>query len=139
MKVKVVHGLAAVFASVDDDAIAFAEAFVAGDCGCHMKEMTEKVTVFCIGVVERGKVFAGNDENVDRRLRMNVGEGVTQLVLVDGGGGDGAIGDFAEEAGHGVSSRRDQCTTAWLSAGEAWRYGWRSLKNKAGLQGSQEG
>jgi hypothetical protein len=36
---------------------------------------------------------------------MNVGEGVAKLILIDGSGGDGTFGDFAEEAGHGVTSR----------------------------------
>jgi hypothetical protein len=36
---------------------------------------------------------------------MNVSKGETLLVLVDGGGRDGAISDFAKEAGHGVTSR----------------------------------
>jgi hypothetical protein len=103
--VKMIHGLAAVFAGVDDDAVAFGESFIAGYCGSRREEMAEDVAVFITGGVERGKVFARNDEDVDGRYRMNVGKGVAELILVDGGGRDGAIGDFAEEAGHGVTSR----------------------------------
>lgn len=104
MEVEMIHGLAAVFAGVDDDAIAFAKALVAGDCGGCREEVAEQIAIRGAGIVERGKVFAGNDENVDGRLRVEIGEGVTELVLVDGGGRDGTIGDLAEEAGHGVTS-----------------------------------
>jgi hypothetical protein len=67
--------------------------------------MAEKISVRFACVVERGEVFAGNDENVDGRHRMNVGEGVAELVLKDGGGRDGTIGNFAEDARHGITSR----------------------------------
>ena len=97
--------LAAVFAGVDDHAVAFAEAFVAGDRGGSVQKMAEQIAVLNAGVVERGEMFTGNDENVDGRHRMNVGEGVAELVLIDGGGGDRTIGDFAEDAGHGSTSR----------------------------------
>jgi hypothetical protein len=127
MEMQVIHGLTTVFAGIDDDAVAFAEAFVARNRGRCVEEVTENVAVLSAGVVERGEVFAGNDENVDGGLRMKIGEGVTQVVLVDGGGGDGAIGDFAKEAGHGVTSRRDQFTTAGLSAAHVQSYGWRSF------------
>jgi hypothetical protein len=70
-----------------------------------LEKMAEELAVLRAGVVERAEVFAGNDENVDRRHRMNIGEGVTQLILIDGGRGDGAIGNFAKDAGHGVTSR----------------------------------
>jgi len=49
-------------------------------------------------------VLAWGDEDVDGCLRMDVGEGVALVVLVDGGGRDGAVDDLAEEAGHGVIS-----------------------------------
>jgi hypothetical protein len=112
MEVQVIHGLAAVFTRVDDHSVAFGEAFIAGDCGRRVEEVSEDVAIFSTRVVERGEMFAGNNENVDRRHRMNVGEGVTQLILVDSSGGYRTVGDFAEEAGHGMTSRRVQCTTA---------------------------
>jgi hypothetical protein len=100
-----IHGLAAVCAGVDNDAVAFSESLVARNFGRSLEEMAEEVAVFNAGIVQRGKVFAGNDEDVDGRLRMNIGEGVAQLVLIDSGRGNGAIGNFAKEAGHGVTSR----------------------------------
>lgn len=52
MQVKMIHSLAAIFAGVDDDAIAFAEAFVASDRGGCVEQMAEKVAVFSAGAVE---------------------------------------------------------------------------------------
>jgi hypothetical protein len=106
VKVEVIHGLAAVFAGVDYYAITFDQAFFASNCGGSLEKISEQVTVLGDGVVERGEMFAGNDEDMDGRHRMNVREGVTELVLVDGGGGNGTFGDFAEKTGHGVTSRR---------------------------------
>ncbi len=105
MKMEVVDGLAAVFSGVDDHAVAFAEALVAGNQGRSVEKVTEEVAVLSVGIVERGKVLAGNDEDVDGRLRVNVREGVAELVLIDGSGGDGSLGDFAEEAGHEMTSK----------------------------------
>jgi hypothetical protein len=96
MEMQVIHGLAAVCAGIDNDAIAFAEAFVAGNLSSRLEKMAEEIAMLSTRVIERGNVFAGNDEDMDGRLRVKVSEGVTELVLIDGGGGDGTIGDFAE-------------------------------------------
>jgi hypothetical protein len=117
MDVQMVDCLAAVFAGVDDYAIAFAEALVASDRRCGVQEMAEQVAVLSGGVVEGSKVFAGNDEDMDGRDRVNVREGVAELVLIDGCGGDGTVGNFAEYAGHGVTSRArpvyNRAESAW--------------------------
>ena len=102
--VKMIDGLAAVGAGVDDHAIAVGEAFGTCDFGCGPEEMAEEFFVVGVGFGEGDDVLAGGDEDVDRGLRMDVGEGVALAVLVDGGGGDGAVDDLAEEAGHGVIS-----------------------------------
>jgi hypothetical protein len=66
--------------------------------------MAEEFFVVGIGFGEGDDVLAWGDEDVDGGLRMDVGEGVTLVVLVDGVGGNGAVDDLAEEAGHGVIS-----------------------------------
>jgi len=104
MDVEMVDGLAAVGAGVDDYAIAFGEAFGFGDFGCGPEEMAEELFVIGIGFGERDDVLARGDEDVDRGLRMDVGEGVALVVFVNGGGGNGAVDDLAEDAAHGVTS-----------------------------------
>jgi hypothetical protein len=116
MKVEVIDGLSSVFAGVDDDAVAFGEALVVGNQGRSEEKMTEEVSVLCARVVERGKVLAGDDEDMDGSLRVNVGECVAERILVDGCGGDGTFGNFAEEAGHEMTSQARpvyNCAVEW--------------------------
>ena len=99
-----VDGLATVGAGVDDYAIALGQAFDARNFRCHPDEMADQLFVVGVGFGEGNYVLAWGDEDVDGGLRMDVCEGVALVVLVDGGGGDGAVDDLAEEAGHGVIS-----------------------------------
>lgn len=90
MEVEVVHGLAAVGAGVDDDAVALVEAFVAGDSRRGREKMAQQWGVARLGMRGGLDVFAGDDQEVHRRLRVDIGEGVALLVLEDGLGWDGA-------------------------------------------------
>ena len=101
---EMVHGLAAVGAGVEDYTVSVGEAFGLGDLGCGPEEMAQELFVVGVGFGEGDDVLARGDEDVDWGLRMDVGEGVALVVLVDGGGGNGAVDDLAEEAGHGVTS-----------------------------------
>ena len=93
---EMVDGLAAVIAGVNDYAVALVETFVASDSGCGPEQVTQQGWVMCAGFGERDDVFSRRDENVHGRLWVDVGEGVTLVVLVDGGGWDASIDDFAE-------------------------------------------
>lgn len=63
------------------------------------------------GGVRKGRdVLAGDDEEVHRRLRMDVSKGVALRILVDGLRRDLTCDDLAEEAIHGDEIHRDQCT-----------------------------
>ena len=104
MDVQVVDGLATVFAGVDDQAIAFAEAFVAGDLGCGPEQAAEQGAVRSLGLRSGGDVPARHDENVHRRLRVQVGEGVGLLIFEDWLGGNLAGDDFTKQAIHGEIS-----------------------------------
>jgi hypothetical protein len=39
---------------------------------------------------------------------MNVGKGITLVVLVDGGGGNASVNDFAKKAAHGETSVQER-------------------------------
>lgn len=116
-----VYGLAAVGAGVEDYAIAVGEAFGAGDLSCGPEEMADEFLVVGVGFGEGDDVLARGDEDVDGGLRMDVGEGVALVVFVDRGGGDGAVDDLAEEAGHGGFSLQDASRSATDEVG--WRGG----------------
>lgn len=99
-----IDGLAAVGAGVDHDAITLGQLFRAGDFGCGAHEVTEQRTIVGIALGKRGDVAARSDEHMHGGCGMNVGEGVTLVVLVDGGGGNASVNDFAKDAAHGETS-----------------------------------
>ncbi len=63
--------------------------------------MTEQRVWSFAGLGHRVNVFARDDEDMHRRLRIDVGKGVALVVLVDGGRRNASIDDLAEEAAHG--------------------------------------
>ena len=64
-----------------------------------------------IGIGHGADVLAGDDEDMYWRLGMYVGEGVANLILVNGGRGNGSFNDFAEHAAHGETSVHGRCCT----------------------------
>jgi hypothetical protein len=100
MDVNVVDGLPAIFAGVDHGAIALCQPFGAGYFGgCPMK-MADQGVVLVAGVGDGCDVLARNDKDVYRRLRIDVGEGVALVVLVEGFGRNTSIDDLAKETTH---------------------------------------
>jgi hypothetical protein len=102
--VDVVHGLTAVFSGVDDSAIALRESLGARDFRSSPMQVAEQGVVFPLCVRDGCDVFARDDKDVHRRLWLDVGEGVTVLILVDGFGGNTSVDDLAEYATHGEES-----------------------------------
>ena len=99
-----IHGLAPVFAGVDDHAIAFGEPLGARDVGRGPEQMAEQRAIVFLALGERNDVFARGQQNMHRSLRMNVRKGIALLVLIDGGGGDTSVNDLAKEATHSAFS-----------------------------------
>jgi hypothetical protein len=104
---EVIHGLSAVVAGVNDDAVALAQAFFAGYLGGDPDEVTEQSGVMSCCLGERGDVFARQDEDVYGRLRVDVREGIGLLIFIDGNGWDASLDDFAEKAAHDGNSVQD--------------------------------
>ena len=92
---------------VDYGAVALAQALVAGDACSHFKQAAEERCVCGGGFGERGDMRARHNEDVHGGLGVDVGEGVAIIVLIDGGGRNGPVDDFAEEAAHDGSSLRE--------------------------------
>lgn len=101
---QVVDGLPTVFACVDDSAIAVLQTAFLRNFGCGRQQPAEQQRIFRFGLVERTQVLSGHNQNVRRRLRMNVSKSVAVLVLVDRGRGNAAVDDLAEKATHSGSS-----------------------------------
>lgn len=105
---QMIHRLPAVVAGVDDHAVALAEALVASDLRCSPEKVAEQGGVMCASFGEGDDVLARRDEDVHRRLRIDVGEGIALLVFIDRGGRNTSLDDFAEKATHDGTSVQDR-------------------------------
>ena len=94
---EVVDGLAAVWAGVEDDAIAVIEPGGARNFGGLGKQMAQQRRLRRLGLRQRRNVLPGNYQQMGGRLGAEIGEADTQLVLVDALGRDAAGDDLAEE------------------------------------------
>lgn len=122
MQVEMVNGLAAIISGIYDDAIAFAQTLSTGDLRGYPLQMAEQGTTAFVSINHRRDVPAGNDENMDRRLGMDVGEGVAHLILVNGRGGNGTLDNFAKETAHRETSvHRDRVSYCALQRSAAHR------------------
>ena len=99
-----VYGLAAIFSRIDDCAIALRESFGARDFSSGPMQVAKQRIVLLPGMSDGGDVLPRDNKDVHRRLRLDVGEGVAVLILVDRFGGDTSIYDLAEYAAHGEES-----------------------------------
>jgi len=104
MQVEMVYGLAAVGAGIHDDAVALAKLFGAGDLRGYPKQVTEKRALARVDIHHGIDVLARDDEDVDGRLGMKIGEGISQVVGINGGGGNASISDLAKDAAHNETS-----------------------------------
>ena len=93
-----VDGLAAVGSGIHDKPVALVEILLSGDLRCGGEQVPEQLCILGGCVRERSKVLLGNDQDVDRRLRVDVGEGNDLLVLEETGDRDRSRGDLAEKA-----------------------------------------
>ncbi len=69
-----------------------------GQLSRHKKEVAEQGLVFRCSLPERRNVFSWEDQQMDRRLRMNVLDRDRLFVLMHYFGGNLAIDNLAEEA-----------------------------------------
>jgi len=82
---QVIHGLAAVFAGVDDGSITLDETLLAGDLSYHAEQMAKQRSICFCSLSQRANVLTRDDEDMNRGVRMNVGEGDALLVFVNPG------------------------------------------------------
>ena len=104
---EMIDGLSAVGAGVDHQAIALGQTLVAGNLGGGPQQVAEQLAIRLIRFVHRGNVFARCHQHMDRRLGVEVGEGVARLVLVDRRGGNASVNDLTKDATHNDTSVQD--------------------------------
>jgi hypothetical protein len=78
---------------------ALGDALLPGDAVRHQEEVSEESIITLASIKERWKVSAGNNQDVDRRLRVDVLEGYGFVVLVDDLGRKLPLNDLTEETG----------------------------------------
>jgi len=103
-----IDSLSAFRARIDHHAIAFGQVLRASDFSRGPEQVAEQIGVVFYTFSERDEVFARSYENMDRGLRIDVGKGIAELVLVDGGGGDASFDDPAEETTHDGNSVQER-------------------------------
>jgi hypothetical protein len=106
MQVEVIDCLSTIGSGVDYYAKAGIEMLLL----CHFvgdgEQLAKKFGVAGRGVGERGEVLFGNDQDMHRRLWMDVGKREHVLILIEMRNGDRAGGNLAEEAVRGFSHVR---------------------------------
>jgi hypothetical protein len=100
MHMQMVDCLAAVFGRVDHYPISFKKLIVAGQICAHPEQMSEQCGVFFAGFGKRSQMFTRDNQDVNRRLGMDIGEGVAFVILVNGSRRDASFDDPAEKAAH---------------------------------------
>ena len=101
---QVVNGLAAIRPVVDHQPVAIRQPQLPRYLACCGEQLAEHGRIFRRGMRVRGKVLLGNKQHMHRRLRVDIRKGQHIIILIEVLGGDGAGGDFAEEAVHSLDS-----------------------------------
>jgi len=96
VNVKVVDGLPAVVAGIDDRSKAARQALTAGNARGNQVEISQQLLVFGVRFCQRSNVLTRYDEYVRRRLGIDVPERVSPIILKDLLRRDLAGHDFAE-------------------------------------------
>jgi len=96
-----IDGLAAVTSGVNHGTITLRESPGAGDFSGGPHQMTNQRTVLFVDVGNRRNVLAGDDQNVHGRLRVNIRERITLIILVNSFRWNASINDAAKKTTHG--------------------------------------
>ena len=75
------------------------DTLLSGDAVRHQEEVPKESIITLACIKERREMPAGNNQDVDRRLRVDVLEGHRFFVLVDDLGGMLPLGDLTKETG----------------------------------------
>src|SRR5574337_911805 len=83
VQMQMIHRLSAVAITIDHQAEApLRNPDLLRDAVCHQQEVPQQ-PIISLGRIEDGReVLAGNNENMDRRLRVDIFEGDGLLVLI---------------------------------------------------------
>lgn len=84
MQMEVEHALAAVRSGVDDDTVpGLGNPLQFRDLTANQQQLSEQLRVRIVQLSHRNHMFPGNDQRMDRRLRIDIVECDDQIVLID--------------------------------------------------------
>lgn len=102
MHMQVEDRLSGIGAGVDDQTIAtFLQVLCLSQLASNGDEMAENRFIFWSGIIYRGNVAVGNQEDVHWSDRSSIPKGSDALILIKDGGWQAAGDDFTEDAGVG--------------------------------------
>ena len=97
MEMNMKYGLSRAGAVIDDHPVSLrVQPFVLGNFFCGQEEMPDEVSVGFGHTVNIGNMLFGNDECMDRRLRVHVLKGGHEIILVNDFGRDFFCDDLTE-------------------------------------------
>jgi len=96
MQMQVVHCLSAIRATVQHHAVALRKSLLSRDLCSHAQQMPQQRVMSLLRLGKRDNVLPWHDQYVDRRLWVNIGEGITKLILIDRCRRDRSIRDAAK-------------------------------------------
>lgn len=92
------HRFASIFPVIDDQAItSLLKTDQRGDFGCFEQQVSEHGLILAGGFRDARQRLAGDDEDVDGGLWLDVAEGHHDIVFVDDAGRDFAVTDLLED------------------------------------------
>lgn len=100
-----VHRLPPISTAVDNGPIAIRQSFLIGDLANDSKQVPDEICVAGIHFGQRLDRELGNNQHVSRRLRIDIAEGQTAVVLVDDVGRDLFVDDLLKDGRHVGSSQ----------------------------------
>ena len=98
MKVQMGDGLAGIRSAVGNDTVSVSKAFLFGNDADGAKTFGQIPVRCAADTVERGEVFPGDDQHMNRGLGINIPEGINKIVFIHFCGRDFPVHDFTEEA-----------------------------------------
>jgi len=113
----VLDGLAAIFSCVDDSAISLGEALCTRDFGSGPLQVSQQLLVLLLSMRDRWDMVPGDDKDVDRGLRFQVGKCVAPVILIYSLRRDAAVDDLTEDAAHDAESILHQPLVSGSMAG----------------------
>lgn len=106
MKMEMKYALASVRSGVDDDPVpGLGNPLQFRDLTADQQQPSEQLSIRVLQLSQRDHMFSGNDQRMDRRLRIDIVECDHQIVLIDEGCRNSPRDDFAKETvAHGAVS-----------------------------------